>query len=68
MPRSDVQLTLLAEVPTENGSRYLQQLRKHWSHRFEVAFDAAQAPCSSTVPCAAPSRWQRAGVRAPSEC
>ena len=33
---------LRAEVPTESGSRYLQQLCKHWSHRFEVAFDAAQ--------------------------
>ena len=28
-----------AEVPTSQGSRYLQQLCKHWSHRFEVAFD-----------------------------
>jgi len=27
-------------VPTENGSRYLQQLCKHWSHRFPVEFDA----------------------------
>ena len=34
--------TLRAEVPTEHASRYLQQLCKHWSHRFEVAFDAAQ--------------------------
>ena len=34
--------TLRAEVPTESGSRYLQQLCKHWSHRFEVAFDADQ--------------------------
>ena len=33
---------LRAEVLTESGSRYLQQLCKHWSHRFEVAFDAAQ--------------------------
>jgi hypothetical protein len=31
-----------AEVPTEHGSRYLQQLCKHWSHRFEVTFDAEQ--------------------------
>lgn len=28
-----------AVVATENGSRYLQQLCKHWSHRFDVAFD-----------------------------
>lgn len=26
-------------APTEHGSRYLQQLCKHWSHKFEVAFD-----------------------------
>jgi hypothetical protein len=25
-------------VPTENGSRYLQQLCKHWSHNLEVTF------------------------------
>ncbi len=31
-----------AEVATTQGSRYLQQLCKHWSHRFEVEFDAAQ--------------------------
>ena len=31
-----------AEVPTKNGSRYLQQLCKHWSHRFEVTFDVTQ--------------------------
>ena len=29
-------------VATENGSRYLQQLCKHWAHKFEVAFDATQ--------------------------
>lgn len=33
-------MTLKATVPTENGSRYLQQLCKHWSHKFEVSFDA----------------------------
>jgi len=27
-----------AEVPTENGSRYLQQLCKHWSHSLAVEF------------------------------
>ncbi|WP_431470892.1 DUF2218 domain-containing protein [Sphingosinithalassobacter sp. LHW66-3] len=30
-----------ASVPTENGSRYLQQLCKHWSHNLEVTFDEA---------------------------
>lgn len=28
-----------AHAQTELGSRYLQQLCKHWSHRFEVSFD-----------------------------
>ncbi|CAM3026341.1 hypothetical protein SAMN04488021_10378 [Paracoccus aminovorans] len=29
-------------VPTAHASRYLQQLCKHWAHKFEVHFDAAQ--------------------------
>jgi len=29
-----------ARVPTANGSRYLQQLCKHWQHNLEVEFDA----------------------------
>ena len=28
-----------ASVPTQNGSRYLQQLCKHWSHNLDVTFD-----------------------------
>ena len=35
-------MTLTAKVPTTNGSRYLQQLCKHWSHKFEATFDAQQ--------------------------
>lgn len=27
-----------ARVATENGSRYLQQLCKHWSHKLDVTF------------------------------
>ena len=27
-----------ALVPTENASRYLQQLCKHWSHKLQVEF------------------------------
>ena len=27
-----------ASVPTASGSRYLQQLCKHWSHKFDVSF------------------------------
>ncbi|TKV40572.1 hypothetical protein A0U87_24065 [Sphingobium sp. MP9-4] len=33
-------MTLTATVPTTHGSRYLQQLCKHWSHKFETCFDA----------------------------
>ena len=29
-----------ARVPTANGSRYLQQLCKHWSHTLTVVFTA----------------------------
>jgi hypothetical protein len=28
----------IAFVPTGNASRYLQQLAKHWSHKFAVKF------------------------------
>lgn len=28
-----------AHVKTDNASRYLQQLCKHWSHKFAVTFD-----------------------------
>jgi len=35
-----------AKVPTAHASRYLQQLSKHWSHKFAVTFDATQ----STIP------------------
>lgn len=28
-------------VPTQYASRYLQQLCKHWAHKFEVSFDAS---------------------------
>lgn len=34
--------TLTARVSTESASRYLQQLCKHWSHKFEVSFDPQQ--------------------------
>jgi hypothetical protein len=32
--------TATAQVPTANGSRYLQQLCKHWAHNLAVDFDA----------------------------
>ncbi|TIO53503.1 MAG: DUF2218 domain-containing protein [Mesorhizobium sp.] len=31
--------TSRADVATEHASRYLQQLCKHWSHKFPVEFD-----------------------------
>ena len=30
--------TSTAQVPTTSGSKYLQQLCKHWSHNLEVEF------------------------------
>lgn len=33
----------LARVPTTSGSRYLQQLSKHWSHSLAVEFTAEQS-------------------------
>ena len=35
-------MILTARVPTPNASRYLQQLCKHWSHKFETDFNAEQ--------------------------
>lgn len=32
----------IADVVTDNASRYLQQLCKHWGHRFAVSFDPAK--------------------------
>lgn len=29
-------------VATAHGSRYLQQLCKHWTHKFQVQFDTTQ--------------------------
>jgi hypothetical protein len=34
--------TSTALVPTANGSRYLQQLCKHWAHNLAVEFDAQE--------------------------
>ena len=34
--------TATARVPTPNGSKYLQQLCKHWSHNLAVEFDEAR--------------------------
>ena len=42
-----------AEVPTASGSRYLQQLCKHWTHNLAVEFDGQQGKV--TFP------WMRAG-------
>ena len=33
----------IARVPTTNGSKYLQQLSKHWSHNLQVEYDAEQS-------------------------
>ena len=35
-----------ATVPTKSASRYLQQLCKHWSHKFAVEFN----PQHGTIP------------------
>ncbi|MBC8129628.1 MAG: DUF2218 domain-containing protein [Rhizobiaceae bacterium] len=34
--------TSTSTLETANGSRYLQQLCKHWSHKFTVDFDSKQ--------------------------
>lgn len=32
-----------ARVATESAARYMTQLAKHWSHKFEVQYDATTA-------------------------
>jgi hypothetical protein len=32
----------VTRLPTANGSKYLQQLCKHWSHKFAVEFDTTR--------------------------
>jgi hypothetical protein len=38
MTSTATSLSSAASVPTSNGSRYLQQLCKHWAHNLEVEF------------------------------
>ncbi|MBU6442498.1 MAG: DUF2218 domain-containing protein [Alphaproteobacteria bacterium] len=38
MTASRTGATSIAHVPTAHGSRYLQQLCKHWGHSLKVAF------------------------------
>ncbi|WP_047309392.1 DUF2218 domain-containing protein [Rhodopseudomonas palustris] len=40
-PPATAQQTSRATVQTAHASRYLQQLCKHWSHKFETEFDSA---------------------------
>lgn len=35
--------TGIAKVPTTSGSRYLQQLSKHWSHSLSVEFTSERS-------------------------
>lgn len=48
----------VATIATLNGSKYLQQLCKHWGHKFGVEFDAAAGkiafPTSAVVFAAMP--------------
>ncbi|MFT3937653.1 DUF2218 domain-containing protein [Rhodopseudomonas sp.] len=44
-PTSSPQTTH-ASVPTAHASRYLQQLCKHWAHKFETEFDSTRGRIS----------------------
>lgn len=52
--------TSASSIATPNGSRYLQQLAKHWSHKFPVEFTPEQAtidlPLGRCALAAAPDR------------
>ena len=38
-----------ARVPTTSGSKYVQQLCKHWSHKLPVELEGEADPVSGTV-------------------
>lgn len=38
-----------ADVSTEHASRYLQQLCKHWAHKFPVSFDPNHGEIELTI-------------------
>ncbi len=40
--RTTMTISSTAVVPTKSGSRYLQQLCKHWAHNLTVEFTSAQ--------------------------
>ncbi|KYO55545.1 DUF2218 domain-containing protein [Tistrella mobilis] len=42
MTTTTITVTSTAVVPTAHGSRYLQQLCKHWSHNLTVEFSREQ--------------------------
>jgi uncharacterized protein len=42
-PAASPEVAATATVATPHGSRYLQQLAKHWSHKLDVTFDAHHA-------------------------
>ena len=41
--------TSRADVATEHASRYLQQLCKHWAHKFPVTFDPKHGEIELTI-------------------
>ncbi len=47
--------TSQARVQTTEASRYLQQLCRHWSHKFKVEATPFTAPCPSARTASAPS-------------
>jgi uncharacterized protein len=54
-----------ATIPTASASRYLQQLCKHWSHKFSVEFTAEQGmiPFDATRVCRLEASPERLSLR-----
>lgn len=57
--------TIETYIPTANGSRYLQQLCKHWSHKLDVSFTPAEGrvPFAQDCVCALNADEGGLGVR-----
>lgn len=56
---------IVTEIPTQEASRYLQQLCKHWSHKFEVQFtpQEGRVPFSAESVCLLQAAPDALGVR-----
>jgi hypothetical protein len=59
-----MKVSATAQLPTLNGSKYPQQLCKHWAHNLAMDFTAERGtrlpfPATPVVPSGRRMRWSR---------